>query len=225
MESIAAARFDFELSIDEARAVTSPAEHLIIAMELKAAGIIPVSVAPHFSGEFEKGIEYQGKLSDFVRDLKIHQEIADMYGYKLSLHSGSDKFSVFSSFSRITGGHMHVKTAGTNWLEAVRVMSREAPGLYRRAQKFALEKYPESSQYYHVSTDPCSIQDIDLLSDAYLPELVDLPASRQLMHISYGVLLAEPWFKDAFYAMLNEKEEAYYEGLHHHIGRHLKYLL
>ena len=225
IESIATARFDFELSIDEARAVTSPAEHLIIAMELKAAGITPVSVAPHFSGEFEKGIEYQGKLSDFVRDLKIHQEIAEMYGYKLSLHSGSDKFSVFSSFSRITGGRMHVKTAGTNWLEAVRVMSREAPDLYRRAQKFALEKYPESSQYYHVSTDPYSIQDIDLLSDAYLPELVDLPASRQLMHISYGVLLAEPWFKDAFYAMLNEKEEAYYAGLDHHIGRHLRYLL
>lgn len=225
IESIATAPFDFELSIDEARAVTSPAEHLIIAMELKAAGITPVSVAPHFSGEFEKGIEYQGKLSDFVRDLKIHQEIAERYGYKLSLHSGSDKFSVFSSFSKITGGRMHVKTAGTNWLEAVRVMAKEDPALYRRAQKFALEKYPESSKYYHVSTDPYSIQDIDLLSDAYLPELVDLPASRQLMHISYGVLLAEDWFKGPFYAMLDKNEESYYQGLDRHIGRHLRYLL
>ena len=223
--SIATAAFDFELSIDEARAVTSPAEHLIIAMELEKANVKLSSVAPHFSGEFEKGIEYQGKLSDFARDLEIHQKIADLYGYKLSLHSGSDKFSVFPAFSRITGGHMHVKTAGTNWLEAVRVMSREAPGLYRRAQKYALEMYPESSKYYHVSTDPYSIQDIDLLSDAYLPELVDLPASRQLMHISYGVLLAEPWFKGAFYKMMDENEETYYEGLKHHIGRHLRYLL
>ena len=225
MGSIATAAFDFELSIDEARAVTSPAEHLIIAMELQAAKVKLSSVAPHFYGEFEKGIEYQGKLSDFARDLEIHQKIADMYGYKLSLHSGSDKFSVFPAFSRITGGHMHVKTAGTNWLEAVRVMSEKAPDLYRKAQKHALEMYPESSKYYHVSTDPGSIQDIDLLSDAYLPELVDLPASRQLMHISYGVLLAEPWFKDAFYAMMDANEEAYYEGLKHHIGRHLRYLL
>ena len=223
--SIAAAAFDFELSIDEARAVTSPAEHLIIATELENANVKLSSVAPHFSGEFEKGIEYQGKLSDFARDLEIHQKIADLYGYKLSLHSGSDKFSVFPAFSRITGGHMHVKTAGTNWLEAVRVMSQKNPGLYRRAHKFALEKYLESSKYYHVSTDPYSIHDIDLLSDAYLPELVDLPASRQLMHISYGVLLAEPWFKDAFYAMMDENEETYYEGLKHHIGRHLRYLL
>ena len=223
--SIATAPFDFELSIDEARAVTSPAEHLIIAMELEKANVKLSSVAPHFSGEFEKGIEYQGKLSDFARDLEIHQKIADLYGYKLSLHSGSDKFSVFPAFSRITGGHMHVKTAGTNWLEAVRVMSRKDPGLYRKSQKFALEKYPESSKYYHVSTNPYSIHDIDLLSDAYLPELVDLPASRQLMHISYGVLLAEPWFKDAFYAMMDENEEDYYEGLKRHIDRHLRYLL
>lgn len=224
-ESIATVPFDFELSIDEARAITSPAEHLIIAMELKAADITPVSVAPHFSGEFEKGIEYQGDLRHFVHDLNIHQQIADMFGYKLSLHSGSDKFSVFSSFRQITGGHMHVKTAGTNWLEAVRVMAKEEPTLYRRAQKFAIEKYPVSSQYYHVSTDPYSIQDIDLLHDAYLPELLDLPASRQLMHISYGVLLAEDWFKDPFYAMLDEKEECYYAGLEQHIARHLKYLL
>lgn len=81
---------DFELSIDEARAVTAPAEHLVIAMELKDAGITPVSVAPHFTGEFEKGIEYQGNLDQFAADLTVHQQIADAFGYKLSLHSGSE---------------------------------------------------------------------------------------------------------------------------------------
>lgn len=225
MESIAEAPFDFELSIDEARAVTSPAEHLIIALELEKAGVKMTSIAPHFSGEFEKGIEYQGDLRAFVRDLKRHQEIADHYGYKLSLHSGSDKFSVFSAFSKITGGRMHVKTAGTNWLEAVRVMAQEEPALYRKAQKFALENYPVAAQYYHVSTDPNTIQDIDLLGDAYLPELLDLPASRQLMHISYGLLLKQPWFREPFFSMLYEKEDRYYAGLERHINRHLKYLL
>ena len=225
IQTIASAPFDFELSIDEARAVTSPAEHLIVAMELQKAGVELSSVAPHFSGEFEKGIEYQGDLRSFVKDLTVHQQIAEMYGYKLSLHSGSDKFSVFSAFGKITGRRMHVKTAGTNWLEAVRVMAKEAPDLYRRAQKFALENYDVAAKYYHVSTDPHTIQDIDLLSDAYLPELLDLPASRQLMHIAYGLLLAEPWFKGPFYALLTEKEEEYYAGLERHIGRHLKYLL
>lgn len=215
---------DFELSIDEARAVTAPAEHLVIAMELKDAGITPVSVAPHFTGEFEKGIEYQGNLDQFAADLTVHQQIADAFGYKLSLHSGSDKFSVFPTLHRITKGHVHVKTAGTNWLEAVRVMAKEDPALFREAFQYALAHRSEAAKYYHVTTDPATIHNIDLLSDVYLPELLDLPASRQLMHICYGVLLTQPWFHQRFFRLLHEKEVCYYAGLEHHIGRHLLYL-
>ncbi|MEA4964346.1 MAG: tagaturonate epimerase family protein [Oscillospiraceae bacterium] len=215
---------DFELSIDEAMAITAPSEHYIIAAELHDAGITPVSVAPHFIGYFEKGIEYQGNLDQFASDLKVHQQIADAFGYKLSLHSGSDKFSVFSILHKITKGNVHVKTAGTNWLEAVRVLAREEPKLYRKAHQYALEHRSEATKYYHVTTDPKTIPNIDLLSDAYLPELLELPASRQLMHITYGILLSQPWFRVPFFAMLHEKEEAYYSCLERHIGRHLRYL-
>ena len=215
---------DFELSIDETRTITTPAEHFVIAAELAAAGVRPDSVAPHFSGEFEKGIEYSGCLRDFARDFEIHQKIADHFGYKLSVHSGSDKFSVFSTVGRVTGGHVHVKTAGTNWLEAMAVVAEHDPALYRRAHKYALEHRPEAERYYHVSTDPSTIPDIDLQCDAYLPEYLNLPASRQTMHIAYGLLLSQEWFRTEFFAFMDAHEEEYARRLEAHIGRHLRYL-
>ena len=143
---------------------------------------------------------------------------------KLSVHSGSDKFSVFSTVGRVTQGHVHVKTAGTNWLEAVAVIAECDPALYRRAHKFALERRAEAEKYYHVSTDVSEITNIDLQSDAYLPEYLRLPASRQTLHITYGLLLGEPWFREPFFALLAEHEEEYYARLISHIGKHLRYV-
>ena len=215
---------DFELSIDETRTVTTPAEHFVIASELAAAGVRPDSVAPHFSGEFEKGIEYSGCLRDFARDFEIHQKIADRFGYRLSVHSGSDKFSVFSTVGRVTRGRVHVKTAGTNWLEAMALVAERDPALYRRAHVYALEHRPEAERYYHVSTDPSTIPDIELQCDAYLPEYLKLPASRQTMHIAYGLLLRQEWFRSMFFAFMDRHEEEYAARLEAHIGRHLRYL-
>lgn len=224
IDEIRTADVDFELSIDETRTITTPAEHFIVAQELARQGVKPVSVAPHFSGEFEKGVEYQGDLNAFYRDFVAHQQIADHFGYKLSVHSGSDKFSVFSTVGRVTGGRVHVKTAGTNWLEAMRVVAAHDPALYRRAHKFAIERRSEAEKYYHVSTNPQDIPNIELQSDAYLPEYLDLPASRQTLHIAYGLLLNEKWFADAFFPFMAAHEEEYYAGLVRHIGRHLRYL-
>ena len=215
---------DFELSIDETLTITTPEEHFVVANELSLNGIRPDSVAPHFSGEFEKGIEYAGNLDDFARDLNVHQKIADHFGYKLSVHSGSDKFSVFSTVGRVTKGHVHVKTAGTNWLEAVAVLAERDPSLFRRAYKFAVEHRPEAEKYYHVSTDVRTVSNIDLQSDAYLPEYLKLPASRQTLHIAYGLLLAEEWFKGPFYDLIGRYEEDYYDRLVAHIGKHLRYV-
>ena len=197
----------------------------MIASELAAKDLRPDSVAPHFTGTFEKGVEYTGDLCAFARDFEVHQKIAEHFGYKLSLHSGSDKFSVFSTVGRVTGGRVHVKTAGTNWLEAMAVIAEADPALYRRAQKFAVAHRNEAEKYYHVSTDVRAIPDIDLQSDAYLPEYLRLPASRQTMHIAYGLLLAEDWFRDGFFRVLDAREEAYYERLEAHIGKHLRLVL
>ena len=215
---------DLELSIDETLTVTTPAEHFVIGSELAAAGITPVSVAPHFTGSFEKGIEYSGDLEAFVRDFTVHQKIADHFGYKLSLHSGSDKFSVFSTVGRVTGGNVHVKTAGTSWLEALRVIARTDPALYRKAHRFALEHRPEAEKYYHVTTDAADIPELDLQNDAYLPEYLTLPASRQTLHIAYGLLLGQPWFREEFGRTMAEHEEEYYAALARHLGKHVQIL-
>ena len=124
----------------------------------------------------------------------------------------------------MTQGHVHVKTAGTNWLEAVAILAEHDPALYRKAHKFALEHRSEAEKYYHVSTDVREITNIDLQSDAYLPEYLKLPASRQTMHITYGLLLAESWFREPFFSLLAEHEEDYYTKLVSHIGKHLRYV-
>ena len=215
---------DFELSIDETLTITTPAEHFVVGNELHDAGVTPISCAPHFSGSFEKGIEYAGDLNAFARDFVVHQKIADHFGYKLSLHSGSDKFAVFSTVGKVTRGHVHVKTAGTSWLEAMRVVAEVNPDLYRQAHRFAIEHRPEAERYYHVSTDVKDIPNIDLENDAYLPEYMNLPAARQTVHIAYGLLLEQPWFRDAFFRTMAEHEEDYYAALVRHLGKHVRIL-
>jgi len=224
IDEIKTVAVDFELSIDETLTITTPAEHFVVGNELHEQGITPISVAPHFSGAFEKGIEYAGNLNDFARDFRVHQRIADHFGYKLSLHSGSDKFAVFSTVGKVTKGHVHVKTAGTSWLEAMRVVAEVNPSLYRRAHRFALEHRVEAEKYYHVSTNVADIPNIDLENDAYLPEYMNLPASRQTVHITYGLLLDQPWFRDEFFRTMAEHEEDYYAALVRHLGKHVRIL-
>ncbi|MBO7514443.1 MAG: hypothetical protein J6T47_02310 [Lachnospiraceae bacterium] len=224
IDEIKTVEVDFELSIDETLTITTPAEHFVIGSELHAAGIVPISVAPHFSGAFEKGIEYSGNLNDFARDFVVHQEIADFFGYKLSLHSGSDKFAVFSTVARVSKGHIHVKTAGTSWLEAMRVVAEVNPDLYRRAHKFSIEHRSEAEKYYHVSTKVDSIPNIDLQNDAYLPIYMTQEAARQTVHIAYGLLLEQDWFREEFFRTMAEYEENYYDALLKHLGRHIEIL-
>ena len=224
IDEIKTKEVDVELSIDETLSITTPAEHFVIANELYARGLHVISVAPHFNGEFEKGIDYAGDLNQFAADLTVHQKIADQFGYKLSLHSGSDKFTVFSTWGRMTKCHAHVKTAGTNWLEALKTVAKHDPELFRRTLKFAMEMRPEAEKYYHVSTDPKKIPNPDLENDAYLPEYLVSPSSRQTLHITYGLLLAEDWFRGPFFKLMDEHEEDYYANLKAHIGKHLCYL-
>ncbi|HOS18983.1 MAG TPA: tagaturonate epimerase family protein, partial [Clostridia bacterium] len=86
---------ELEISIDETDAPTSPEQHRFIARELLSRGVKFATLAPRFCGEFQKGIDYIGGLAQFEREIEIHAGIAREHGYKLSIHSGSDKFSVF----------------------------------------------------------------------------------------------------------------------------------
>lgn len=157
-------------------------------------------------------------------------KIAQNFGYKISVHSGSDKFSVFPIIGEKTGGRYHLKTAGTNWLEAVRVITVKDPALYRRMHKFALQKLDEAKKYYHISANPANIPDIEKLKDQELPSLMDKEDSRQVLHITYGLILlaknpdGSTMFRDEIYSVLNKNENAYYDALQKHIGKHLTQL-
>ena len=125
--------FDFEVSVDETNSPTTPLEHFFIASELTRQGVRFTSLAPRFIGRFEKGVDYIGDLSALDAELARHAEVTAYFGtYKLSLHSGSDKFSVYPLIARYWGGCLHVKTAGTSYLEALRGLAEAEPALFER---------------------------------------------------------------------------------------------
>ncbi|MCC3355457.1 tagaturonate epimerase family protein [Bacillus sp. REN16] len=221
---------DFEISIDETETVTSPAAHFFVANELQNRGVTVTSLAPRFCGEFQKGIDYIGDIEQFEKELREHALIAEYFGYKLSIHSGSDKFTAFPIIAKYTNGVLHVKTAGTNWLEAVRVIAEVHPDLYRRMHAYALEHLDEALKYYHITPDMSTIVPLDTVSDADLPEYMNNDAARQVIHVTYGILLTAKdedgnfIFKDEFFQTLNERENEFRQGLVKHIGKHVELL-
>lgn len=221
---------DFEISIDETLTPTTPLEHFFVANELVRRGVHFETMAPRFCGEFQKGIDYIGNLEQFTEEMTVHSQLARHFGYKLSIHSGSDKFSTFPIIGEKTRGIFHVKTAGTNWLEAMRVVAMVDPKLYREVHAYALEAFDEATKYYHVTTDLTKIPPLSEVSDAQLPEYFDWNDARQLIHITYGLILSRKnadgsfTFRDKLYRLWQENESTYTAALMRHIGRHLDLL-
>ena len=217
--------YDLEISIDETTAPTLPAHHLFFASELAFRGVTVSSLAPRFIGEFQKGIDYIGDVKEFERQLTVHCDIAKAFGgYKISVHSGSDKFSVYPSIGRQTGMRLHLKTAGTSWLQAVRVVARVNPALFRAMFAKALASFPEATRLYHVAADPKAVPDAAGLSDAKLEQLLDHNDSRQILHITYGGLLKDPRIRDSIFSCLAQNEELHYAVVEEHMEKHLRLL-
>jgi len=218
---------DFEISIDETLSATSPQAHYFVANELIKHGVEITGLAPRFVGEFQKGIDYKGDISGFECNFSVHAIIAKMFGYKISVHSGSDKFSVFPIVNKCTDGRYHLKTAGTNWLEAVRVVAMKSPELYREIHSFALSNLTEAKKYYHITEDVGNIVDLCHVSDHMLPDCLNQDDARQVLHITYGLILqakkedGAAMFRDRIFDVLNVHESEYYNNLEIHIGKHL----
>ncbi|MGQ9492834.1 MAG: tagaturonate epimerase family protein [Anaerolineae bacterium] len=220
--------FELEVSVDETEAPTSPAEHLFIASELHRLGVRWVSLAPRFVGRFEKGVDYIGNLDVFEAEFMCHVAVVQALGpYKLSLHSGSDKFSVYPIVTRCAGALTHVKTAGTSYLEALRAIADIAPVLFREILAFARERYATDKATYHVSADMGKVPMADQLLDAELANVLDLFDGRQVLHVTFGSVLTEKKangsyrFRDHLLKALRDKEEQYYAVLQVHFTKHL----
>jgi hypothetical protein len=218
------AGFDFELSVDETETPTTPEAHVFVAMEAAELGMRIGSLAPRFVGEFQKGIDYIGDLQDFERTFAVHAALARRFGHRISVHSGSDKFSVFPAVGELSRGRYHIKTAGTFWLEAMKILAAREPGLYRRLHQAALERFDKATRYYVVTTNLGNVPPLDKLQDRELPPLFENPDARQLIHITYGELLRDRELGPAFYEALNRHIEEYWAAVQEHTERHLKTL-
>ena len=212
--------FEFEMSVDETETPTSIEEHFFIASELRRLRVRWVSLAPRYIGRFEKGVDYIGDLKAFETEIAKHAAIARVLGpYKLSIHSGSDKFSIYPIVARHTRGLVHLKTAGTSYLEALRAVAQVEPALFREILTHAIERYPEDRATYHVSARLTEVPAPDTLSDAELPGLLEQFDARQVLHVTFGSVLDR--FGNQLLPVLRQHEGVYYRMLESHFQRHL----
>lgn len=221
--------YEIEISVDETDDPTSHAEHIFIASELHRLGVPWVSLAPRFIGRFEKGVEYIGGIKEFEPDFAVHAAIARHFGpYKLSLHSGSDKFSIYASAARSTQGCIHLKTAGTSYLEALRVVARHDPDLFRRLYQLARARYETDKASYHVSARLDRAPEPEHVADDNLAELLDQFDARQVLHVTFGSLLkglddaSGLSFGDEILTVLRTYPESYADTLERHFLRHVQ---
>ena len=214
------APFEIEISVDETDAPTTHAEHIYVARELARLGVPWVSLAPRYIGDFEKGVDYIGDLDAFARSLGLHAEIARAFGgYKLSLHSGSDKFAIYSIAAALTRGRVHLKTAGTSWLEALRVLALREPMLFRGILTLARARYADDRASYHVSGEISRVPEAAQLRDVDLPALLEDRDARQVLHVTFGSTMQA--FRAEIYSALNRHAADYDAVLERHFVRHL----
>jgi hypothetical protein len=211
-------KFDFEISVDETDAPTTPLEHFFIASELTRMGVRFTSLAPRFIGRFEKGVDYIGDLETLDTELAKHAAVTAHFGtYKLSLHSGSDKFSVYPLIAKYWGERIHVKTAGTSYLEALRVLAKHEPDLFLKIYSLGRERYETDKRTYHVSAELEALPKTD-----DLPALLNDFHAREVLHVTFGSALTQ--FGTELRTALVKHDSAYYDGLKTHFDKHLSLL-
>jgi hypothetical protein len=221
--------FELEVSVDETETPTTHAEHYYVASEMKRLGVRWVSLAPRFVGRFEKGVDYIGDLAAFEADVTVHAAIARTFGpYKLSLHSGSDKFRIYDAVARETRGLVHLKTAGTSYLEALRTVAAADPALFGEIYAFSRDRYEIDRASYHVSATLEQAPAGGQLEASAAERLLDDFHARQVLHVTFGSVVSAKddegrlRFADRLMALLRREQDSYTGNLLRHFRRHLE---
>ncbi|HVN95573.1 MAG TPA: tagaturonate epimerase family protein, partial [Syntrophorhabdaceae bacterium] len=165
--------FITEVSMDETDFAQTPVELLVILAALSDEKVQVQTIAPRFSGRFNKGVDYAGNVAqfekEFTEDLAVIKFAVSRYGLpenlKLSVHSGSDKFSIYAPIRRVlrkTGAGLHLKTAGTTWLEEITGLALaggEGLALAKEIYAQALKRREELSAPYAavIDIDPAAL--------------------------------------------------------------------
>ncbi|MFZ0631915.1 MAG: tagaturonate epimerase family protein [Acidobacteriaceae bacterium] len=204
--------FIAEISMDETDAAQTPAELLIILAAIADEGIPIQTIAPKFTGRFNKGVDYVGDVAQFRREITLDvaaiawavRNFGLPKNLKLSIHSGSDKFSIYPAIHDATkDSGVHLKTAGTTWLEELIGLAEAGGEGLALAQEIYAEAYdhraelcapyatvidispaqlPQPSVVAHWTSEQyTSALRHDPRNPAYNPSL------RQLLHVGFKV--------------------------------------
>ena len=242
-----AENFITEVSIDETDSPQTPPELLIILAAIADENIRVQTIAPKFTGRFNKGVDYVGDTAQFAiefsDDLAVIAYAIEKYRLpetlKLSVHSGSDKFSIYGAIRdaiRRTGAGLHLKTAGTTWLEELIGLAEAGP----EGLALAKEVYAEAFDHKKDLCEPyAAVIDIDY-AKLPSPEVVKgwtagqytdalrhvrmnpnfNPNVRQLLHVGYKVAAK---MGDRYLNMLRRSEESISRNVTENIfDRHIK---
>lgn len=203
-----------EISMDETDAPQEPQELLMILAAIADEGIPIQTIAPKFSGRFNKGIDYRGDVEQFAKefaaDLAVIAHAVKRYGLpsnlKLSVHSGSDKFSLYPAMHRaitLAGAGVHLKTAGTTWLaelEGLALADGSGLALAKEIYAQAVERMEELCGPYAsvIEIDRARLPKADSVKDWTAGQFVgalhhDARSQlynadfRQLLHVSFKI--------------------------------------
>lgn len=220
---------DFEISMDETIVPTTPANHYFFAKELQRFGITPETLAPKFYGEFQKAIDYIGDINRFAKEYAVHEAIAEEFHYRLSIHSGSDKLSVYPIIGEISKNGWHVKTAGTNWLEALKVIALKDPSLMKEIYTFSYENLADVKSFYEFKATQETAPNPQDVSENKVFSLLLEDDPRQVLHTMYGSILNlkknfSYVYRDRFFKVLRDNQDLYDELLNRHLAKHLDLL-
>jgi len=242
--------FITEVSMDETDSPQTPLELMVILAALADEKIPLQTIAPKFTGRFNKGVDYVGNLDQFAQefsdDLAVLAHAVRQYGLpvslKLSVHSGSDKFSLYAPIRRALskfGAGLHIKTAGTTWLEElIGLAEADGPGLTMAKAIYAkaLAKREALCAPYAtvIDIDPAKLPNAETVAgwsskqfvnalrhDSRSPEFN--PHLRQLLHVGYKIAAD---LGDDYLAMLRQCEATISKNVTLNLyERHLRPLL
>ena len=242
--------FITEVSMDEVEHPQTPVYLFFILKMLADKGVPAQTIAPKFTGRFNKGVDYRGDLDQFARefeeDILVIDYAVQQFGLpkelKLSVHSGSDKFSIYPIMASIIKKHdkgLHLKTAGTTWLEEVIGLALAGGDGLEMAKEIYAGSYNRREELCApyadvIDIDPARLPSVEEVNNwsgdklantlRHIPGHPDYNADfRQLVHVAYKVAAEKG---DAYYAMLEKYSEVVGNCVEENIyERHLKRLL
>ncbi len=206
--------FITEVSMDEVESPQTPVEMLFILKMLADKGVPAQTIAPKFTGRFNKGVDYVGDIDQFAKEFEEDVLVLDFavkeFGLpeelKLSVHSGSDKFSIYPIMAEVIAKYdkgLHLKTAGTTWLEEViglAVAGGEGLELAKKIYEYSYNRQEELCAPYAdvIDIDGSKLPSVEEVnswnSDKYADTLRHIPEHpdynsnfRQLIHVAYKV--------------------------------------